>query len=64
LLVPERIWKEVSIDFMTNLPESDDCTNLIVVIDRLSKDVVLVGLEDITIDSVAKAYMNYVVAYH
>jgi hypothetical protein len=64
LPVPERIWKEVSIDFMTGLPESDGCTNLMVVTDCLSKDVVLVGLEDITTESVAKAYINYVVAYH
>jgi hypothetical protein len=64
LPVPKRIWKEVSIDFMTNLPKSNSCTNLMVVTDRLSKDVVLVGLEDITTDSVAKAYINYVVAYH
>jgi transposase InsO family protein len=49
---------------MTNLPESNGCTNLMVVTDRLSKDVVLVGLKDITTDSVAEAYMNYVVAYH
>ena len=49
---------------MTDLPESDGCTNLIVVTDRLSKDVVLVGLGDITTDSVAKAYINYVVAYY
>jgi hypothetical protein len=64
LPVPEQIWKEVSIDFMTTLPESDGCTNLMVVTDCLNKDVVLVGLEDITTDSVAEAYMNYVVAYH
>ena len=49
---------------MTDLPESDSCTNLMVVTDRLSKDVVLVGLGDITTDSVAKAYINCVVAYH
>ena len=62
--VPKRIWKEVSIDFITNLPKSNSYINLIVVIDRLSKDVVLIGLEDIAIDSIAKAYINYVVAYY
>jgi transposase InsO family protein/predicted aspartyl protease len=64
LLIPERIWKEVSIDFITGLPESEGCTNLMVVTDRLSKDVVLVGLKDITTESVAMAYINYVVGYH
>ena len=64
LPVPERIWKEVSIDFITNLPKSNSYINLIVVTDRLSKDVVLVGLEDIATDSIAKAYINYVVTYY
>jgi hypothetical protein len=61
LPVPEQIWKEVSTDFMTGLPDSDGCTNLIVVTGCLSKDVVLMGLEDITAESVAKVYINYVV---
>ena len=43
--------------------ESKGYTNLIVVTDCLSKDVVLIGLADITTEGVAKAYMNYVVAY-
>jgi hypothetical protein len=64
LLIPKHIWKEVSIDFITSLPESKGCTNLMVVTDRLSKDVVLVGLKDITTESVAMAYINYVVGYH
>jgi hypothetical protein len=35
-----------------------------VVTDRLSKDVVLVGLKDITTESVAITYINYVVRYY
>ena len=35
-----------------------------VVTDRLSKDVVLVALEDLATERVAKAYINSVVAYH
>jgi len=46
------------------LPESEGCTNLIVVTDHLSKDVVLVSLKDITTESVTMAYINYVVRYH
>jgi hypothetical protein len=64
LPIPKRIWKEVSIDFITSLPESEGCTNLIVVTDCLSKDVILVGLKDITTESVAIAYINYVVVYY
>jgi hypothetical protein len=35
-----------------------------VVTDRLSRDVVLVGLKDIATESVAMAYINFVVGYH
>lgn len=64
LPLPERIWKEISIDFITDLPESDHCTNLMVVTDRLSKDVVLVGLPNISTETVAYAFINHVVGYH
>ena len=64
MLIPERIWKEVSIDFITSLPKSKGCTNLIVVTDYLSKDVVLIGLKDITTENVAIAYINYVIRYY
>ena len=41
LPVPDRIWKEVSIDYITDLPKSFQCSNLMVVTDRLSKGVII-----------------------
>ena len=35
-----------------------------VVTNRLSKDVVLVALEDLAIERVAKVYINIVIAYY
>ena len=64
LPIPERIWKEISIDFFEGLPESNGCTNLMVITDRLSKDVILVALEDVTAETVAENFLRYVVAYH
>ena len=64
LPIPERIWKDISIDFITGLPESDGCTDLMVVTDRLSKDVVLTGLPDTKTETVAQAFINFVVGYH
>ena len=64
LPIPDRIWKEISIDFITDLPESEGCTNLMVVTDRLSKDVVLVALPNLEVETVAKAFIKHVVAYH
>lgn len=64
LPIPERIWKEISMDFIEGLPESNGCTNLMVITDRLSKDVVLVALKDVTAETVADNFLRYVVAYH
>ncbi|KAI0993042.1 hypothetical protein K3495_g15142, partial [Podosphaera aphanis] len=39
LPVPERIGTELTIDFVTDLPKSRECTNVMVITDRLSKDI-------------------------
>ncbi|KJZ70639.1 hypothetical protein HIM_09959 [Hirsutella minnesotensis 3608] len=56
LPIPDRIWSELSIDFVTDLPptKSNDSINLMVVTDRLSKSVVLESLKDITAGSLGK----------
>jgi hypothetical protein len=51
-------------DFITDLPESEGCTNLMVVTDRLSKDVVLIALPNLEVETVARAFIKHVVAYH
>ena len=64
LHIPDRIWKEISMDFFADLPESEGCTNLMVVSDRLSKDVVLIALPNLEVEIVARAFIKHVVAYH
>jgi hypothetical protein len=54
LLIPNRIWLEISIDFITDLPKLEECTNMVVVMDRLSKGVVTNGLNDLEANIVAK----------
>ena len=54
LLIPDRIWSEISIDFITGLPESEGCKNMIVITDRLGKGVVADGLDDLEAETVAK----------
>lgn len=56
LPIPQRIWSEVTIDFITDLPPSgrDAATNCMVVTDRLTKGVELEGLDDISSEAVAK----------
>lgn len=56
LPIPQRIWSEVTIDFITDLPPSgrDGATNCMVVTDRLTKGVELEGMSDISSEAVAK----------
>jgi hypothetical protein len=56
LPIPHRIWGEISIDFITDLPPSgrDYATNCMVVTDRLTKGVELEGLHDISAEAVAQ----------
>ena len=51
-------------DFIEGLPERNGCTNLMVITDRLSKDVVLIPLENIGAENVASNFLKHVVAYH
>jgi hypothetical protein len=51
-------------DFITDLPESEGCTNMMVVTDRLSKDVVFIALPNLDVETVAWAFIKHVVAYH
>ena len=66
LPIPERIWSELSIDFVTDLPptKSNGSTNLMVVTDRLSKSVIFESLKDITAETTAKALIRNVVQHH
>ena len=58
LPLPKRIWKEISIDFITNLPESWGNRNLIIVTNRLLKDAILIPLLDISIEIVSNAFIS------
>ncbi len=53
----DYIQKEILIDFITRLPKSDRCINLIVITNQLSKDVVLTPLADLNTTTIAKAFI-------
>lgn len=56
--MPDQIWKEISIDFIVNLPESNGCTNLIVITDCLGKGVMCEGLPDTQAETLAKWFVQ------
>ena len=41
-------------DFVTDLLESKGCTTMVVVIDRLSKGVIVGGLQNLTVEALVK----------
>lgn len=64
LPIPNRIWSEISMDFITDLPESAGCRNMIVLTDRLSKGVIADGLQDIEAETVAKWFVRRYLPHH
>lgn len=64
LPVPDRIWREISVDFIVQLPKSRGCTNLTVITDRLSKGIILIPMETIDTLSFAKAFVNHFYQHH
>jgi transposase InsO family protein len=51
-------------DFITMLPISEKCGNIVVVTDRLSKGVIADGLEDIEAETVAKWFLRRYYPHH
>ena len=46
LQVPFAAWASTLIDFITHLPESAGCTQIMVVVDRFTKMAHFIGLEE------------------
>lgn len=58
LPIPERIGSELTIDFITDLPPSQGCTNILVITDRLSKDIFLFGTDTMDAPFCAKLFID------
>ena len=59
LPVPERRWQDISVDFVVDLPESEGYTNVIVVVDRLSKFRYMIPCKRIEAANVANMFLRY-----
>ena len=51
-------------DFITDPPDSEGCTNMIVITDRLSKGVIADGLKKIDAEEVAKWFIKNYLPHH
>ena len=57
LLIPDQVWTEILIDFITDLLESEGCTNIVVIIDQLSKGVVVGTLQELTTEALVAWFL-------
>ena len=64
LPIPERRWKHISVDFVTELPACQEHTSIMVVTYRLSKMAHFVACPDIEAPTVARLFLKHVWKHH
>lgn len=63
--IPNRIWEDVSMDFIKGLPRSGGYDTILVVVDRLSKYAYSVALSHpFTAKTVAQIFIREIVRLH
>lgn len=68
LQVPQRAWKDIAVDFVVELPESQldnlSCTNIMVVTDRLTKQRHYIATDSIDAITTAKLFYRHIFKLH
>jgi len=65
LPIPNQVWDDIALDFITHLPLSRGYTSIMVVVDGLSKFAHLISLKNsFTSKIVADAFTNIVAKIH
>lgn len=64
LPIPERLGSELTIDFVTDMPPSNGCTNIMVITDRLLKEIFTFGTNSIASEVCAKVFIDRYNRYH
>ena len=60
LSIPDRIWQEISMNFIVALSESEGYLNIMIITNRLSKDVSLTALSNLKIETVIQSFIKNV----
>ena len=65
LLIPERLWNSISMDFIEKLPMSDSSDMILVIVDRLTKQLIFIlTVDTITSPMLAKLFVLHVFSKH
>jgi len=65
LPIPEKPWNSISMDFIEQLPSSEDFTAILVIVDRLSKQSIFIPTHDtITSMQLAQLFVLHVFSKH
>jgi hypothetical protein len=64
LELPSSPWSSISMDFITDLPESEGCRTIWVVVDCFTKMAHFVGLKEKTAAAVARQFVNHIWKLH
>lgn len=68
LQVPQQAWKDISVDFVVELPKSRldnlECTNIMVVTDRLTKQRHYIATDSIDAITTAKLFYRHIFKLH
>lgn len=64
LPIPERLGSELTIDFITDMPPSKGCTNIMVITDRLLKEIYAFGTNTMASEACAKIFIDRYCRYH
>ena len=57
-------WRDILINFIVDLPSSNRFTNIIVVVDRLTKMQYMISIKSINAILVAECFVKYVFKLH
>ncbi len=64
LLIPDRYWQDISVDFITPLPICNrygrKYEHIMVVVDRLSKKKKFIPLDSLEVESVVQAFLEWI----
>ncbi len=65
LPVPEQVWSEISMDYITDLPTTTRKNrHVLVIVDRLSKGTIFIPCKDLTGETLARKITKYYLPHH